>query len=329
MTNSDELFTKSIMKFIKSILLLFLLLIFGCNIISFEEPISTLPEPEVNGEFIDDWTYKVYPNSQDNFDVAEFRLWTPENTTNLKAILILAHSNNSNALGLARSESWQEYANSENLGILAVHLKSFSTTAKHYSDARGGSGDALLLALDSITQRNNIQYINDLPFLMRGYSAGGMFSYHFSAFKPKRLIAFVNIRGSRLEETPSINKNIPGLMLLGENESPIGNQHMKNIVISKRREGGAWSYAIEPNQDHFGNLEPSDALAKTFFSAALIQRLSNDTNQLISIAENSGWLGDNVSKNTFPFNNYPNAVDEASWLIDETFAHQWKNYQFE
>lgn len=288
---------------------------------------TTEPDPELPiGEFIDEWTYKIFPKPADNFDIAEFRLWLPEDRNNLRGIIILTHSRNSNGLGLALASEWQEYAISKKLGLLAVHFKGSAYTA-----ASGGSGKALLTALEKITEKHTITEINKLPFLMRGYSAGGSFSYNFAEFRPKRVICYVNIRGSNgiNVDSNSLIKDIPGLILVGELES-LRADNIRNSVLPERRNlNHLLGYAVEPNTAHYGNLRNSDALVRTFFSSAVAQRLSVGTNELNTIIESTGWLGDNNTTTFFPFNNYPNAKHEASWLLDETFATHWKVFQEE
>jgi hypothetical protein len=70
------------------------------------------------------------------------------NTDGLKAVLILASSYNSNGMGLAHKKDWRQYAEKENLSLLSVHLKS-TPTGNSYTDASGGSGAALLKAVDA------------------------------------------------------------------------------------------------------------------------------------------------------------------------------------
>jgi hypothetical protein len=318
------------MKYFKTLLFILILLTVACNINDFneDEPQITNHEPLEVGIFIDDWTFKVFPNFQDNFDTAEFKLWIPENINNLKAILILCNHNNGSSFGWLRLEEWRTIAETEKLALLAVNLETL-TVDGHYTNPTGGSGNALIKALDTITYRNNLDNLNKLPVLMTGYSAGGVFSYYFSHFKPERVIAFTNIRGGAVGETSSINNNIPGLMLMGENDNQSRNDRMMDVVHSKRNAGGVWGYAVEPNVDHFGNLQTSHALARKFFSAVLSKRLIPDSNQLIDIPENSGWLGNNETKDIFPFDEYPNEVNEATWLIDEAFANLWRTYQLD
>ena len=314
------------MKNLFALFIVSTLLVVSCNSSDLGEEILQNQEPKPIGEFIDDWSFRVFPKLDDNFGIAEFRLWVPDNINNIKAILVLSNSYNSNGLGLVNFEEWQTFAIQNNLSLLSVHLKDTNQTTS-YTSASNGSGNALLKALDTIAYKNNVSYISKLPFLLQGYSAGGVFSYYFSDFKPERVIAFANIRGGAVGLTSDANNNIPGLMLLGENDAASRNQNMGAVVLSKRDKGGAFCYAIEPNVDHFGDLDSSWELIRAFFTVALNKRLTTGSNTLHVISENTGWLGNNATKEIFAFDSYPNPTKEASWLIDKSFALKWKAYQ--
>lgn len=306
--------------------LIFLWLIgFACTPTAPEEVIPELPP---YGEFVDDWTFKVNVGPQSsgyNFDIAEFRLWVPEGPQDLKAILVLASSHNSNGLGLVGIEAWTEFAETERVALLGIHFKTYPGR-NLYTSAGEGSGQALLRSLDSITQKQNLSGIAELPFLMRGYSAGGVFGYQFSAFKPERVLAFANIRGGSLSETPAANNGIPGLMLMGEHDAS-RNERIQQIVLDKRSEGGLWAFALEPEVDHFGGLTPSDELIRSFFARVLAKRDIAGSNELAPINEATGWLGNPISLHIHSFDEYPDLKTEAPWLIDAAFAQQWKQYQ--
>lgn len=315
------------LKFIRNIALILFVFVVSCGD---QNDAQDVPDDDIisQGEFTDEWTYQVFPTVYDNFTEAEFRLWVPDNIDGLKAILILLSSYNSNGLGLAHSKDWQEYAEKENLSLLSVHLKS-TPTGNSYTDASGGSGAALLKAVEAITNKHNIKRINSLPFLSRGYSAGGSFSFSFSVFLEDRTIAFANIRG-QMNILSITNTSTPGLVIMGENDLGQRNHNILNSVLSNRGEGALWCYAIEPVVDHFGELVESDILIKQFFSGALKRRLAEDgSNQLQSIMESSGWLGDNITKEAFPYSEYPSSTKVASWLIDSEFANSWRNFQIE
>lgn len=282
-------------------------------------------ETALLGEFLDDWTYEIFPTKVDNFTVAQFRLWLPDNIDDPDAILIVAGSYNSNGLGLILSKGWQEYANKENIALLSFNLKS-TATGNYYAIASGGSGNALLKALDAILDKHDLQNLNTLPFMSRGYSAGGIFSYYFSVFLPGRVIAYANIRGTVNSKT-LVNRDIPGLMIMGEFDTGARNDNVMNTLLENRMDGGALCFVLEPGVDHFGELFDSDELIKQFFSIALKKRLVSGSTQLKLIPESSGWLGDNVTKEYFDFDNYPNSRSSASWLINEDFAKSWHYFQ--
>ncbi|WP_149275015.1 hypothetical protein [Pareuzebyella sediminis] len=298
-----------------------LVLCIGC---SDEEPHGESERPI--GEFIDDWTFRVFPEAPyNNFDIAEFRLWVPKETNDLRATLVLLTNHNGSALGLTKSSEWQAFAQKERLALLGVNLKSLNGTS-NYALAGSGSGQALIDALKKIAEAQGILPISKLPLLMRGYSAGGNFSYNFSVFMPNKVVGVVSIRGGQLEATPK-NLAVPGLILSGEMEGDQRNEYLREIALDKRSEGGLWSFAIEPQATHFSSLENSDALAKVFFSAILKKRISTGQNGLLPISEDSGWLGNFTGTEVFPYSDYPGNMSRASWLPDATCAEAWLTFQ--
>jgi hypothetical protein len=321
----------------KYILLIAATIVFFACHKSKDQPAEEIHEEMYVSQFSGDWMCTVKKGKSDNFDIAEFALWVPKpgDVSKLKAILVLAHHSNSNALGLAYEKEWQDFARANDVALMAVHLENLDPNISLddlYSDARNGSGAALIMALEAITARNNISTVATLPFLFRGYSAGGMFSYNFSAFKPDRVIAFANIRGWYMNPTTTINNGIPGLFMIAEldtekHENIIPAQRMKEIVQAKRKQNAVWSYAIEPHVDHFDNLTKSDSLLRLFLASALKMRVQSGSNVLLPVTETSGWLGNHDSKAVFPYATYPQTKNEAAWLIDEPFANEWIKYQ--
>lgn len=327
------------MKFSHAVIILFALWIsVGCRK-NKDVPDTPIEPKEFGiGKFLDNWTCTVNPGKTSNFDIAHFTVWVPNpaDVSNLKAIVVLANHSNSNGLGLVYDKAWQDFAKANNVGLLAFRLENLNSKLdmdEMYPEAQKGSGDALLLALEAIANKNNIASIAALPFLFRGYSAGGMFGYNFSAYKPDRVIAFSNIRGWYLNPTSTVNNGIPGLFLIAEldTEQVVDNINpvvrMKEIVQAKRKQGALWSYAIEAHMDHGDDISKSDELTRLFFSTAMKYRLTNGSNNLVSVPESSGWLGDNTSVLVYSYGNYPTDKSDASWLIDEPFAKKWVSYQ--
>ena len=285
---------------------------------------TTIPEPSQNpiGEFIDNWTFNVYPPSHEAFDYAAFKLWVPSDVHNVRAILVLLSYTDGSTLGEMNLEEWKTFATNEKLALVGVDLKG----ADRYSKVEHGSGNALIKAIDTIAFKNNISFVSELPMLLNGFSAGAAFCSSFSYYKPERVVAFVSIRGgSGMDSNENIH--VPGLVLLADNDIPARNQNLIKEVLQKRKEGAVHSYAMEPNTNHLGSLDDSWILARSFFSVALNKRLIVGSNELQHIPENTGWLGDNNTNTIYSFSSYPNAKEIASWLINESFAKEWKIYQ--
>jgi hypothetical protein len=296
------------------------------------EPQEDTYVPISVGKFLDNWTCSINPGVGANFDIGEFRLWVPDITTvsNLKAVLVVLDHVNSNGLGMVNDSTWRKYATANNVALLSVHLENTKLPTNYpYADARNGSGKALILAVEAIAQKNSISSVAALPFLIRGYSAGGMFGYFFSAFKPSRVVAFSNIRGWYIMETPDENKTVPALFLMAEQDvmTDVPPDNVLQLVIKKRYAGGLWAFAQEPGASHYSSLLKSDSLTRQFFSAALSKRTTNGITTLLSIPQESGWLGNNASNEAVPYDNYTANKKAASWLIDENVAKAWIAYQ--
>lgn len=317
----------------KQRLLLLLVVCFGiaCKKPAVEEDKSTYVPISV-GSFSDNWTCSINPGQGANFNVAEFRLWVPDtaDVSKLRAILVLLDGVNSDALPLASSKYWQAYATANNVALMGVHLANIPLpTSNPYIDARLGSGDALVLALKAIAEKNNISQIASLPFLLRGYSSGGMFSYYFSLYNPQRTVAFTDIRGWYIGKTSSENAVVPALFLIGEKDTvtTVPPDNVQQIVYEKRSHNGLWGYAIEPFASHYSNTGKSDSLTQLFFTSCLNRRTSSGSTTLTILPEIEGWLGNNSSKTYSTYDAYSGNKITASWLIDEPFAKAWVEYQ--
>jgi hypothetical protein len=315
------------MKLLKSISFLFvlaiLLIIWACSDDSSEPQVEVVE----SGEFLDEFTYRVFPKPGDNFDIAEFRLWFPEAVEGTKLILVLSHSYNSNGLGMADSKIWQEYAKAEHMAILSVHFKNLTDSGGYYALANEGSGKALLEALTVLSNKHEHGFLAELPMVLRGYSAGGVFSHSFSSFLPRRVVAFANIRGGGVQDSGEENINIPGLMFYGELDNQGRNDRIKEVVVDKRSIGGQWAVVQESQVDHFGSSEKADALIREFFSSCARKRLTEGSNELMTLSEERGWLGNNSTYEVKSFDQYAQEKEHASWLVDSDFARLWSDFQ--
>ncbi|WP_405604319.1 hypothetical protein [Polaribacter sp. Asnod1-A03] len=282
--------------------LFFLLFLISCS--TEESSTSDDEVEEERGRFTDDWTFEFYMQSP---SANSFKLWVPENTT-VGAVLVLAPGGATNGTGLVRFKEWQDYAQKEKLALLGVHVNSDFTVASYN----------LIYALNKIASARNVNYISDLPFLMRGFSHGGRFGYNFASLFNVRTIAFSNIRGT----TIGTDKRLPpGLFITGGKDSAYRNEIIFDAFLSQRKENAIACFVEEPRAYH--EVANSDNLTRAFFTSILKERLQNS--KLIELKEDDYFLGDNTSFEYTKYIDYSGEKSKASSLIDENFIEIWLN----
>jgi len=278
------------------------------------------------GQFLDDFTYEVFPSVDDNFEKAVFRLLIPTDIDTLRALTILTPGINQDGTGLVLQDDWIDFAEREHLGLLGVFFFGVPNSQRDYRYAENGSGSALVEALNTIAQKNSIPQISTLPFVMWGFSAGGSFTYGFSAYMPERVVCFAIIKsGTYFSTQGSENRNIPALMIAGELNGNLTS--MKSWFLKKRMERGIWGFAIEPNSGH--EIGKSNELIRPFFISALEKRISknpSDPRELLFISEETGWLGNLETFNIAAYAEYSGDKLKAAWLMDENIAKTWQNF---
>ena len=83
----------------------------------------------------------------------------------------------------------------------------------------------------------------------------------------------------------------------------------------------------ESQVDHFGSSEKADALIREFFSSCARKRLTEGSNELITLSEEKGWLGNNSTYEVKSFDQYSEEKENASWLVNSDFARLWSDFQ--
>ncbi len=285
----------------------YLLLVFLFISCSSDEPIKVVP-PKESGEFLNDWTYEVFVDPEFSQSKAVFKLWIPEGITP-KYIIVLAPGGFGNGIDLVTRKLWQDYARENKVALLGVYVTSTSPT---YTNA-------LLTALNKITKERGVSYVNDLKFLLRGYSSGGRFSYVFASSYPNKTIAVANIKGLLWYEE-KMSKNIAELIIVGKKESEARIESLKTVFETSRENNKICCFAIEPNWGH--GIGDSDQLVRDFFSAVLDKkRISKEP-----LTEKNSYLGNMQTLEYSPFSDYLYNKEIASCLIDENFSIKWVDF---
>lgn len=286
-----------------------LLLILALSLVSCNSEISVPePDPDKNtvGNFIDDWTFEVFLESGSS---SIFSLWIPDGITP-KALLVLSRGGGTSGLDMVHLKEWQDYALQENLALLGTYTRASS---------EDGSRN-LNIALANFAKERNIDQLEDLPILLRGFSSGGRFSHDYASIYPNKTLAFADIMGPVQELDAELP---PGLFILGGNDNASRNELIKNAFLKQRNLNGLACLSIDRLGYH--DTGDNDELVRVFFSAMLEKSLDGLTITKLNIEEMN--LGSNSFKETYSFDEYPYDKVEASCLINEAFKTKWLEFE--
>jgi dienelactone hydrolase len=272
-------------------------------------------------------TYDEAIPSGANYDKAEFRLWLPDASGPVRAVVVLVPGSNGDGRGQVDEPFWQTFAAKRHLALIGCrftdkpHDQMF---IEHYVDVSKGSGQALLDALASLGKKSNHAEIASAPLLLWGMSAGGEFNYEFTAWKPERVVAFVVNKGNVYYTAlaPLAARRVPGVLFTGENDLAFRVDAISGLFAINRRAGALWSYAQEPGVGH--EVAHSREFAAVLFDEMLSARLT-DSGELRALEEKSGLYGDAKTKAVQPVgDSKPPAQYPVSWLPTVRTAHAWE-----
>jgi len=139
-------------------------------------------------------------------------LWVAETTDHPVAILVLCPGMNGSPEAMIRDKTWQDFAQQNHLALVGISFASKPADLKAergYTFVDRGSGNLLLSAL-------RVEFKQDLPLLLCGFSSGAYFTELFVAWKPQRVLAWSAHATGRYENEPGIWP--PGIVSCGEED---------------------------------------------------------------------------------------------------------------
>jgi dienelactone hydrolase len=267
----------------------------------------------------------IEPKPDDNFTEARFRLWLPEKVQQVRGVFVLVPWYQRDGLNQVDEPRWQQLATKWNFGLLGCTLRG---KEEAYYLADKGTGRALLEALAKLAVQAKHPELKDAPIALWGHSAGGQFSYNFTAWAPERVIAFVATKGGYYHAaTDARSRSVPALFFIGEKDENVRVQSITEVFQTNRRQGAVWCLAVEPNEGH--GIGKTLDLALAFFDAVVPLRLpanGSHTASLRSVDQIPAWLGNLSSYEIASAASYSQPVNEAAWLPDEVMAQKWKDF---
>jgi Carboxypeptidase regulatory-like domain len=185
------------------------------------------------------------------------------------------------------------------------------------------SDEAIFDALQNVAAQSGHDEIATTPVLMVGLSAGAHEAAGLASRNPLRtigLLARVPVSVTRLTEPAALA--VPAFVMQAEIDH---NLEAKEAFSENRSRGGLWSLAVEPAVEHGQATSLANSVMTGWITAALGLRLpASSSAPLVSLAEASGWLGDQSTLEIAPWATFPGNPRTASWLLSPSVAASWK-----
>ena len=261
-------------------------------------------------------------NDTASYTYADFRIWINDSTDTLRGIYWFMHPNNGDSRDIVTDTAYQNLAQGQNFAVLGAHIFNMHMDT--------GIGDAVIAAMDSFAILSQHQELSFIPFFINGYSWGGQFAYHFTKWKPERIVGFITQKGGYHDTTNAeLAIQVPALMIVGENDLDYRIENLTNIFLNHRPEGAKWILAKEPGAGH--SLVTDFSFLNSFFNTVVNLRIPHSTNLfepiiLNSLSDSIGWLGNQDTYTIGSWECYNSNKDSSSWFPSRLVGEKWQNF---
>ncbi|MCC3860403.1 hypothetical protein [Pseudemcibacter aquimaris] len=275
-------------------------------------------------------TYDVTIEPGNVYNMAAFRMWTPEGVDKYRGILMLNPGSNSDGRDMVADDYWRDFARKHNFALMATFLQDHlheNMMIEHYIKVWDDSGKAIMNAIDHFAKESGHEELSYAPFLLWGMSAGGEINHEIASWVPERVIAYVVNKGGYYYSSvpPEATRKTPGLYSIGLDDLPSRNLMIKGMYLTNRRAGALWTLAEEKGVAH--EVAGSRDLAVAYYEAIMEMRMVDGAigyKSLKPVTEEMGTVG-NI------YNHTVGRVEEArkedtTWLPNEDFAKLWKEH---
>jgi len=267
------------------------------------------------------------PANIDSNGFAHYKIYIPDNIDTIKGIYCYLPGWQGSSLNIVDDSLYKEYAEEKNMALMGFRMLGAYTN--YELGISLWSGEAFISALDTLSVLSGHAEVKYSALLFDGWSAGGQFSYHFTQWKPERVIAFVTIKGGYHSLSPAGDAiNVPGYMFIGENDLDYRIINLTTIFETNRPLGALWALAMEPDAGHE---RVSHEVIHSYFDQVVPLRLpeeipSDTIPTLIEIDEETGWLGNRETYIIDYFPDFTGDITKACWFPNEIIAEEWQNF---
>ncbi len=261
------------------------------------------------------------PLPDETFGVAAFRIHVPDDVAQVRGILFRVAPHLSDSRPEVNDPALMDLCAAEDFALLGAQLDDVGMET--------GVGDALLRTLAVFAAGSGHPELEFATLYLEGYSWGGQFSYHFTVWRPQRVLGFVTMKGGYHRSDPAgAAILVPGYLFIGENDLQYRVDNLTGIFEEHRPLGARWILAMEPGAGH----QPitDRGLLDPYFRMVTRGRLpadlpGNAVPELVLLPEPSGWLGDRNLQFIGSWDCYDAASDSACWFPGRSIAKAWQD----
>lgn len=280
--------------------------------------------------------YSLTIKSKDTINYAKYSVFIPSGVDTVRGVFIHQHGCGMEGRGVSTAYDlqYQSLAKKWSLAIVGVD-QYYLAGCYAWKEPGSGSGGSLLAALSQIGEASYQPNLKEAPWLLWGHSGGGYWTLGMMREYPSRVMAAF-CYSPAFDPSWSYPKealDIP-LMIRHAGAADANSTEVNcwatavNTFQRLRKAGGLVSIAHTPYQNH--NYSFVRYMAIPFYESVLSQRLprgpSVSYKALQKMEEKTGWLGDTLTLNTYPYRLSSGDVSAKAWLPDSLTAAAWKEY---
>jgi pimeloyl-ACP methyl ester carboxylesterase len=263
------------------------------------------------------------PLSGDFYSTAVFRIYWPDDLSRVRAVYFYINPFNSDSRFIVDDPRFRALCDAAGVAVMGAQLDNLFMPS--------GSGNAVLRALKDFALQSGHPEVAVAPLFLDGWSWGGQFGYHFTKWRPDRVLGFITIKGGVHDiSTAGEAVEVPGYMFIGEFDLPYRLTNLTHIFEAHRPLGAKWVLALQQGAGHGRVTDPY--FLDPYFLGLLRRRLPlplpepGEPIELLTLAEPKGWLGDRQSFAVAKYGCFAGDPDLACWLPSADAAVRWQDF---
>jgi len=281
------------------------------------------------------WKQAVEKKGEGKKEDTTFALWLPDGIEYAKGIVVIS--------GHGSGETLYKHPELRKLAR-ELHLAIFKFIGNPMQ--RGFWPTSLLYErLKAFGEKSKHPELEHAPLFLYGHSNGTGFSAVFPSTESARVWAWVSMRPgtTQMVDQPRAAQ-VPGMVMFGEDDpffaQPSREKNLAIVDTMRKEHGALWNYAVEPKTGH-GPGEKSWPLVFSFLRHTWSARVPVDADPrkgpptLATLKLENGYIGKNWSLpaggyQTLPIAPYAKFTADkptASWLVNESYANDWRAFQ--